>query len=253
MLNNKTVIVTGAAGLIGCECVKALLAHGAKVMATDISLTKMEESFSSNQIDCHDVNLQMVALNLLDEDRVVDFFESADNIDGAVNCAYLRGPSYGNDFLKVRLPDFNSNVSLQLGTAFLFAQQCAIYFIKRRAPFSLVNISSIYGVVAPKFDLYKDTEMTMPVEYAAVKSALIHLTKYIANYVNHSDFRINCVSPGGIRDQQPLSFMEAYKKETYGKGMLEKANVTGTILFLLSDYAKYMNGQNLVVDDGFSL
>ncbi len=95
--------------------------------------------------------------------------------------------------------------------------------------------------------------MTMPVEYAAIKSALIHLSKYVVAYMNDSKFRVNVVSPGGILDKQPEEFIEAYKKETLGKGMLNVSDVVGSILYLLSDSAQYVNGQNLIVDDGFSL
>ena len=95
--------------------------------------------------------------------------------------------------------------------------------------------------------------MTMPVEYAAIKSALIHLSKYAAAYVADSRFRVNLVSPGGITDKQPDSFLQAYKAKTLGKGMLDATDVTGAITFLLSDHARYTNGQNIVVDDGFTL
>ena len=95
--------------------------------------------------------------------------------------------------------------------------------------------------------------MTMPVEYSAIKSALLHLNKYIVKYVNESDFRINSVSPGGIFDHQPEAFLKAYKKETHGKGMLNVQSILGAIVFLLSDHSEYTVGQNIIVDDGFSL
>ncbi len=96
------------------------------------------------------------------------------------------------------LDSFNENIALHLGSAFIFTQQCAKYFKNKNTPFTLVNISSIYGVIAPKFEIYNGTPMTMPVEYAAIKSAILHLNKYVVTYVNDSRFRINSVSPGGI-------------------------------------------------------
>ena len=95
--------------------------------------------------------------------------------------------------------------------------------------------------------------MTMPVEYAAIKSALLHLNRYVTSYVKNSDFRVNSVSPGGILDGQPEPFLASYSQHTLGKGMLDKEDLCGAIRFLLSDEARYINGQNLVVDDGFSL
>lgn len=96
---------------------------------------------------------------------------------------------------------------------------CSI-FQKNQRSFSLVNISSIYGVVAPKFEIYENTKMTMPVEYAAIKSALLHLNKYIVAYVRDSRFRVNAVSHGGIFDHQPDAFLEAYKKKLMVQGCL---------------------------------
>ena len=127
------------------------------------------------------------------------------------------------------------------------------HFNKNKTPFSLVNISSVYGVIAPKFDIYENTPMTMPVEYAAIKSGLIHLSKYVTKYVANSNFRVNVVSPGGIFDNQPSDFLKAYKDETFGKGMLDVKDVLGTIVFLLSSMSDLVNGQNIVVDDGFSV
>src|SRR5690606_6802959 len=115
------------------------------------------------------------------------------------------------------------------------------------------NLSSIYGTATPDFSIYENTPMTMPIEYAAIKSALLHLNKYVSAYVNDSDFRINSVSPGGIFDHQPEDFLKAYKKKTLGSGMLMPDYIVGTVLFLLSEQSKYIVGQNILVDDGFCL
>jgi NAD(P)-dependent dehydrogenase (short-subunit alcohol dehydrogenase family) len=142
---------------------------------------------------------------------------------------------------------------LHLGSAFIFTQQCAAYFNTNKQPFSLVNIASVYGVIAPKFSIYDGTQMTMPVEYAAIKAALLNLSKYTVAYVNNSDFRVNCVSPGGIFDHQPDSFLGAYRQNTHGTGMLSPADITGSIMFLLSEQSRHITGQNIIIDDGFTL
>ncbi len=100
---------------------------------------------------------------------------------------------------------------------------------------------------------YDNTPMTMPVEYAAIKSGLIHLTKYMAKYFKGMNIKVNALSPGGILDKQPESFLEKYKEKCLNKGMLENSDLKGTLVYLLSDMSKYVNGQNIVVDDGFSL
>ncbi|WP_454863062.1 oxidoreductase [Pseudomonas hormoni] len=253
MLKNKTILVAGAGGLLGTRLVTTLVDQGARVIAADVDIHSMMERLETSLTgDCL-ANVTGIQLDLNASVQVKSFFSMVMGLDGAVNCAYPRNKKYGAKFFDVELDDFNENVSLHLGASFLFMQQCAAYFQRERKPFSLVNISSIYGVIAPKFDIYNNTPMTMPVEYAAIKSALLHLSKYLTSYVSDSHFRSNSVSPGGIFDNQSALFVEEYKKHCLGKGMLDIDDVIGSIVFLLSDSSKYLNGQNLIVDDGFSL
>jgi NAD(P)-dependent dehydrogenase (short-subunit alcohol dehydrogenase family) len=95
--------------------------------------------------------------------------------------------------------------------------------------------------------------MTMPVEYAAIKSAIIHITRYFAQYYKANGIRCNTLSPGGIRDRQPDGFLEKYDSYCGEKGMLDAEDIAGSLLFLLSDASRYVTGQNVIVDDGFGL
>ncbi len=251
LLNDKRILVAGAGGLLGCQLVDALIEQGATVVAADINQDTMAQRLQDKDVDIQDV--EFVTLDVTDEVAVKSFFSSCGHLDGAINTTYPRNKSYGSHFFDVTLESFNENLSLHLGSSFLFSQQCAAYFNKYKKPFSLVNISSIYGVVAPKFAVYNDTPMTMPVEYAAIKSALLHLNKYVTAYINDSRFRINCISPGGIFDHQPEAFLEAYKTHTHGTGMLDVSEMVGSVLFLLSDQSRYVTAQNIIIDDGFTL
>ena len=95
--------------------------------------------------------------------------------------------------------------------------------------------------------------MTMPVEYAAIKSGIQHLTKYITKYTFGTKFRANCISPGGILNNQNKKFLDAYNSNCRSKGMLDVDDIIGTTLFLSSDLSNYICGQNIIVDDGFSV
>lgn len=254
LLDNKTIVVAGAGGLLGTRLVPALLKQGAHVIAADIHLEAMTERLASLGVDLQDEKLRCCEFDVTKEESVKAFYnDQVQQIDGAVNATYPRNKTYGRHFFDVSLESFNENLSLHLGSAFLFTQQSAAYFKHQQQPFSLVNISSIYGVVAPKFEIYNNTTMTMPVEYAAIKSAIQHLNKYVVSYVNDSRFRINSVSPGGIFDHQPEVFLQAYKEKTHGAGMLNVGDVVGSVLFLLSEQSRYVTGQNIIVDDGFTL
>lgn len=254
LLKGKTILIAGAGGLLGSQIVPAALEQGATVIAADLNLEGMQQRLESVGVDLNSGTLSLVELDITSEESVTVLFENSNKaIDGAVNATYPRNKTYGKHFFDVTAASFNENMSLHLGSAFLFMQQAAAYFKRTEQPLSLVNISSIYGVVAPKFDIYDNTPMTMPVEYAAIKSAIQHLSKYAATYINDSRFRINCVSPGGIFDHQPEQFLDAYKLNTHGAGMLDVKEVIGSVLFLLSEQSRYVTGQNIIVDDGFSL
>lgn len=253
-VDERRILVAGAGGLLGSNLVKELLKRDYSVVAVDLNESRTVERLNKVGVDQDSFpNLEVSTLDITNEPEVINFFESRCDIVGAVNTTYPRNSSYGKTLMDVTLASFNENISLHLGSYFSFMQQCAKYFQRVDRPLSVVNITSIYGVIAPRFEVYQDTKMTMPVEYAAIKSSIIHLTKYFSKFISDSRFRINCVSPGGILDSQPEAFLESYKKHTNGSGMLDVEDVIGCVIFLLGDESKFVTGQNLVVDDGFSL
>ncbi|MGI2172354.1 oxidoreductase [Shewanella sp. MF05960] len=249
MLFNKRVLVLGAGGLLGKVVVDALLVNNAAVIATDIQTESLFTHFTADYAG----KLEITSLDVNNEANVVSFFNDQQRIDGVVNCSYPRNKDYGKKLFDVSLASFNDNVSIHLGASFLIMQQSAALFLRQNSPLSIVNISSIYGVVAPKFEVYENTNMTMPVEYAAIKSAILHLNKYFSSFMRDSRFRVNSISPGGLYDSQPQAFLDKYKQLTMGAGMLNATDMTGAISFLLSEQSQYMTGQNLIIDDGFSL
>ena len=95
--------------------------------------------------------------------------------------------------------------------------------------------------------------MVSPIEYSAVKSGIIAITKWLAKYYKNKNIRFNCISPGGILDGQEKVFIDKYKSDCNSKGMLDPTDIVGTVVFLLSSDSKYINGQNIVIDDGWSL
>lgn len=256
MIEDQVVVVTGGCGLIGREFVSAILKHGGRVVVADVDSVKGE-------LMCCELSVlygsDRISFRLMDicskeslQESIKSVSEQFGRIDALVNNAYPRNKNYGRKLEDVTYSDFCENISLNLGGLFLTSQQFAIYF-KKQGFGNIINIASIYGVVAPRFEIYVNTQMTMPVEYAAIKSAVVHLTKYFAKYFKGSNLRVNCISPGGIKDGQPESFLESYKHYALNKGMLDIQDLSGGLLFLLSELSLYVNGQNIVVDDGWSL
>lgn len=256
MLENKVIIVTGGAGLLGQEFVKTIVEQNGIAVIADINLKLGLEKCSYLKEKLKSENIHFTKLDITSKTSIIEMINEISNqfgkIDALVNNAYPRNKNYGKHFFDVEYDDFKENLSLNLGGYFLTSQQIAKYFINQGYG-NIINISSIYGVIAPRFEVYNNTNMTTPVEYAAIKSGLIHLTKYMAKYFKGKNIKVNSISPGGIFDYQNELFLKEYKKLCLNKGMLDKQDIKGTLVYLLSDLSKFVNGQNIIVDDGFTL
>jgi len=223
MIKDKVVVITGGAGLIGKEFVKAVIENKGIAIIADINeelglKAKKDLSKELNTINIDFVKLDITSKNSLN--NCIDFLnDKYQRIDALVNNAYPRNKNYGRHFFDVEYEDFIENLGLNLGGYFTTSQQFALYF-KKQGYGNIINISSIYGVLAPRFEIYDGTDMTTPVEYAAIKSGLIHLTKYMAKYFKGMNIKVNALSPGGIFDSQPESFLAKYKEKCLNKGML---------------------------------
>ena len=256
MLKDKVVVVTGGAGLIGQEFIKAIIEQDGIAIIADINkeIGKKVKKQLSKELDTK--NIDFIKLDITSKKSLQKCIKYLDDkyakIDALINNAYPRNKNYARHFFDVEYDDFKENLGLNLGGYFTTSQQFAKYFKKQNYG-NIINISSIYGVVAPKFEVYENTPVTMPVEYAAIKSGLIHLTKYMAKYFKGMNIKVNTLSPGGIFDNQPKDFLNKYKSNCLNKGMLDKSDLKGTLVYLISDMSTYVNGQNIIVDDGFIL
>jgi NAD(P)-dependent dehydrogenase (short-subunit alcohol dehydrogenase family) len=256
MLKDNVIIIAGGAGLIGQEFVKTIVQNNGIAIIADLdenaSIKILKKIKKENIIK----NIDYFKLDISSKESINKLIcyvsEKYGKIDSFINCAYPRNKNYGKKFEDVEYEDFCINLNLHIGGYFLSCQQI-LKFYKNQGYGNIINVASIYGVIAPKFEIYENAGFTSPVEYAAIKSAIIHLTKYMAKYFKGCNIRINCISPGGIRDKQNEEFLEKYQLNCLTKGMLDKDDLNGTLLFLLSNMSKFINGQNLIVDDGFTL
>jgi len=255
MLEGKLVVVTGGAGLLGRAFAHRVAEQRGIAVVADIdapAATRLADEIAA----IHPGHAEAAVVDIVAKESVsaliADVSKRHGRIDAVVNNAYPRNRNYGRKLEDVTYEDFCENVDLHLGGYFLVAQQFGLYF-KTQGAGNIVNMSSIYGLMAPRFGVYAGTPMTMPVEYAAIKSAVIQLTRYFAQYFKGDGVRVNCLSPGGILDRQPEDFTRAYNAHCNSKGMLDPRDIAGVLTFLLSDASRFITGQNFVVDDGFSL
>lgn len=125
--------------------------------------------------------------------------------------------------------------------------------MKKQKSGVIINIASIYGVLGPNFSVYEGTEMTMPVEYSMIKGGIINFTRYLSTYLAPYNIRVNAISPGGIFNNQPKSFVEKYKEKVPLGRMGTPSDIVGTVIFMVSDASEYITGQNIMVDGGLSV
>lgn len=251
-LENKVVVITGGCGLIGRSFVQAVQAGGGTAVAADINEQQLQELQTSTPSD----KLFTVKIDITSQESILAAIDTIQKkygrIDALVNNAYPRNAAYGSDLEKVTYKDFCENVNMHLGGYFLCMQQFSQFF-KQQGHGNIISMASIYGVMAPRFEVYENSGFTMPVEYAAIKASVIHLTKYFVNYYAGKNIRFNCISPGGIFNSQNPDFVKKYNEHGLSKGMLAQEDLLGTLVFLLSDASAYINGQNIIVDDGWTL
>ena len=241
-LEKKIILITGGNGLLGSTIIQKLIVEGAFVINLDIN-HKTNESLSNLECDITSQESIDNSLNLI--------INKYNRIDGLVNNAYPRTQDWGNKFEDIKLDSWKKNIDWHLNSYFYMSQQVAVKMAKQKYG-SIINIASIYGVVGPDFTVYDGTNMTMPGGYAAIKGGLINLTRYMASYFGPHNVRVNSVSPGGIFDKQNSTFVSNYKKKVPLRRMGNPDDIAPSVSFLLSDESKYITGQNLIIDGGWT-
>jgi NAD(P)-dependent dehydrogenase (short-subunit alcohol dehydrogenase family) len=241
-LKDKVIIVTGGKGLIGKHIVSYCKSEGAQVVEVDII---GETDLKQGTVACDVTNPNQM------HDLVEKVYEYFGRIDGLVNNAYPRTTDWGNKFEDISLESWRQNVDMQLNSTFYLCQ-LVLNKMKFQGSGAIVNMGSIYGVVGNDFTLYEEFGGTSPAAYSAIKGGIVNFTRYLAAYVGPNNIRVNCVSPGGIIDRQPPSFIERYEHKVPMKRMGKPEEIAPAVAFLLSDEASYITGHNLMVDGGWT-
>lgn len=241
-IKDKVIVVTGGNGLLGRQMVSTFREQGAIVIAADLFFET--QGTDDYIIDITDENSV--------KNGVAAIVHKYNRIDGWVNNAYPRTKDWGTKLEDIPLDSWRKNVDMHLNGYFLCCQ-VVLAQMKIQGFGSLINMSSIYGIVGPDFTVYEGTEMTMPAAYSAIKGGLNNLTRYLASYFGEFQVRVNTVSPGGIFDNQPESFVSNYNKKVPMKRMGSPKDIVSAVYYLLTDDSSYVTGHNLVVDGGWSI
>jgi NAD(P)-dependent dehydrogenase (short-subunit alcohol dehydrogenase family) len=240
-LKNKIIIVTGGSGLLGKEIINDLCAKGSIAINADINvITDFEKRTLNVDITSEESIVKAIK-------SVIDFYGK---IDGLVNNAYPRTKDWGTKFEDITYDSWQKNVDMQMNTTFLFIQKIMPELLKSKG--SIVNMTSIYGVVGNDLTIYENTSINTAAPYSAIKGGVINFTRYLASYYGRQGVRVNCVSPGGIFDNQHETFVANYERKVPMGRMGNPDDIAPSVSFLLSEEAKYITGQNLIVDGGWT-
>lgn len=174
-------------------------------------------------------------------------------IYAVVNCAYPKV------LQKIDIPNININkfckeVSGHIGL-YLNVIQCFGGYFNKEKTSKIINFSSIYGSFIPRFEIYKNTKITtMPLQYLIIKNSINKLMEYSAKFLLKRNIKINNISPGGVANFfQDRNFIRKYSKFTSSNKLLAPSDLNGLVYFLLSPNSDMITGQNIIIDDGFTL
>lgn len=262
-------MLTGASGFLGRTFVRAFLANGARVVAMGRSERLMHEAevwsreFGSQSISVHRVDMYDVPTLSQTLDRIV---ESEGSIDVLVNNAHELGPGTGFNVPEGALETATFEVWMRNLTggvywAALTTQKLGAKMKQQRAG-SIINVSTMYALVAPRPQLYEGTEFINPPGYSAAKAGLLSFTRYVASFWGLHGVRANAILPGPFSNtedigganavQQDSPFLERLKRFTSMGRIGKPRELAGALLFLASDASSFMTGQAIVVDGGWT-
>lgn len=253
-IKKKYILITGANGFIGLKLASILIKLGANLILTD----KVDNPKKLKKI-LATKNARYFSCDLTSKNSITSFkkniIKQYKKIDVIVHNASFTGDNklkgWASDFMSQSTDNWDQVFQVAVKVNFDLNQSFLKLLKKSKNP-SIINISSIYGFKAPDWELYRGTNVKNPAGYGVSKSALIYLTKWLANTLG-PNIRVNSISPGGIKRNQSNKFIIKYKKKVSLGRMAKEEDVAMAVIFLASDMAKYITGQNIIVDGGFTL
>jgi gluconate 5-dehydrogenase len=251
-LNQRVAIVTGGYGFLGKAFVESLQEAGAKVVVAGRSEEKYKEAFQNTE------NITFEFIDILDSKSMKQCFQNVFDKYGRIDILVNNATTLAGQF-----PEETTDEQLQkswdgvIGSVYKSIREI-IPFMRRQGGGAIVNIASMYGVVIPDLRMYEDScrpYFNSP-QYGAGKAAVIQLTKYFAEYLSADHIRVNAIAPGTYPKPQIAAneqFVERLSAHNPMNRIGTPDDLKGALLFLASDASKYMIGQTLQVDGGWTL
>ncbi|MDP7525382.1 MAG: SDR family oxidoreductase [Dehalococcoidales bacterium] len=244
----KLVIISGGLGVMGQSFAGILTEDGYDVLLLDVREAAAGESIIGESFRC-DIN------NEKDVEKLNDYLiRSKAEIHGLINNASCQPKGFTKELEDYPVDTFRQVLEVNLVGSFLLTKT-VIPFMQRQKSGSIINIGSIQGVVAPTFEIYDGMNITSPLVYSVAKAGIIHFCKWVAARYGQWNIRCNAVSPGGLADSQRggSDFEKIYSSKTPLGRMVKSGEVAEVISFLISDKSRYITGQNIIIDGGWTI
>ena len=252
-LDGRVAVVTGGMGQLGQVYVRGLVARGMRVAVLDVAGGDVPEGARAYEVDVTDRAAIEAA------ERAIEAEWGVPHV--LVNNAALDSPPDApveevGPFEDFPEASFDAVMDVNVKGALLCCQVVG-GAMARAGRGSIVNVSSVYGLLSPVQDLYefrraRGEEFFKPVAYSVSKSAILNLTRYLATYWAKSGVRVNTLTLAGVWNDQDTEFLEAFAARSPMGRMLNAEEALGAVVFLASDASSYVTGSNVVVDGGWS-
>lgn len=250
-LDNSVVLITGGYGHLGSAITESLLYHGAQVYVLARDKDKFLQSFG--KVD----NLFFECCDVSNTDEIKKAFRNiiakTGKIDVLINNAFY---SKGQSPETMTDEEWDFGIDGALSSVFRCIREIIPYF-KDAHKGKIINVSSMYGLVAPQFEIYDDfPQFLNPPHYGVAKAGIIQMTKYYASYLGPIGIQVNTVTPGPFPSQsvqESKGFVEALQSKTCLNSIGTPEDLAGAFVFLASDAANFITGQNIVIDGGWTI
>jgi len=255
-LNSRVVLVTGGNGFLGKKIGLSLLEQGDTVIFVDSRVA--EEEFLQGMTIRYGESFKFLQCDLEDEherSRLKSYvMQSLGRLDCLINCAAFVGSSeldgWSVSFEQQSLQTWRRALEVNVTAPFHLAQ-LFYHDLKSSADGNIINIGSVYGEVAPDFEIYRDTDMTCPAAYAVSKAGLTQLTRWLSSRLAPK-VRVNAIALGGIFRNQPPTFVKRYSSRVPLGRMATEDDVLGVVRLLSGTDAGYITGSVIPIDGGLT-